>query len=157
MQELELGKWILPQPEDKKEYVPIPRLARTVPFGYRKDENDDNWLIPIPLELEALEKAKVYVKQYAVRKVAIWLTKVTGREISHVGLSKRLKNEQSHKRKSSTYRKLADRYEEALKKAEEYEKRTGTGQNSFFTTDRYGAIRNSFSNNSGDSTTSTGS
>jgi len=59
MQELELGKWILPQPEDKKEYVPIPRLARTVPFGYKKDENDDSWLIPIPQELEALEKAKL--------------------------------------------------------------------------------------------------
>lgn len=151
MQELELGKWILPQPEDKKEYVSIPRLARTIPFGYKKDENDDNWLIPIPQELEALEKAKLYVKQYAVRKVAIWLTKVTGREISHVGLSKRLKNEQSHKRKSSTYRKLADRYEEALKKAEEYEKRTGTGQESFFTSDRYGAIKNTFSDSSNNS------
>jgi len=149
MQELELGKWILPQPQDKKEYVPIPRLARTIPFGYKKDENDDSWLIPIPQELEALEKAKLYVKQYAVRKVAIWLTKVTGREISHVGLSKRLKNEQSHKRKSSTYRKLADRYEEALKKAEEYEKRTGTGQESFFTSDRYGAIRDTFSDSNG--------
>jgi hypothetical protein len=145
MEELELGKWILPQPADKKEYVPIPRLARTVPFGYKKDETDDGWLIPIPLELEALEKAKQYVKQYAVRKVAVWLTKVTGREISHVGLSKRLKNEQSHKRKSSTYRKLADRYEEALKKAHEYEKRTGTGQDSFFTSDRYGAIADTFS------------
>jgi hypothetical protein len=157
MEELELGKWILPQPADKKEYVPIPRLARTVPFGYKKDENDDGWLIPIPLELEALEKAKQYVKQYAVRKVAVWLTKVTGREISHVGLSKRLKNEQSHKRKSSTYRKLADRYEEALKKAEEYEKRTGTGQDSFFASDRYGAIRSSFSDTTTSSSTSAGS
>lgn len=157
MEELGLGKWILPQPTDKKEYVPIPRLGRTIPFGYKKDEADDGWLIPIPFELEALEKAKHYVKQYAVRKVAAWLTTVTGREISHVGLSKRLKNEQSHKRKSSTYRKLADRYEEALKKAEEYEKRTGTGQDSFFTTDRYGAIRNSFSDNASDSATGSGS
>jgi hypothetical protein len=147
MEELGLGKWILPQPLDNKEYVPIPRLGRTIPFGYKKSEAEDGWLLPIPLELEALEKAKQYSKQYSIRKVAAWLTTVTGREISHVGLSKRLKNEQSHKRKSSTYRKLAERYEEALKKAEEYEKRTGTAQDSFFTSDRYGAIKSTFDNN----------
>ena len=146
--DLGLGVFILPQPTDTKEYVKIPRLSRTIPFGYVVDSEDDGWLQPVSLELEALEKAKKYLKQYSSRQVAAWLTTVTGREISHVGLMKRVKSEQSQKRKSSTYRKLADRYEEALKKAEEYEKRTGTGQDSFFTTDRYGAIRNSFSNTS---------
>lgn len=148
MEELGLGKWILPQPKDTKEYVSIPRLARTIPFGYKIDEEDDGWLKPIPLELEALEKAKKHINQYSARQVAAWLMTVTGREISHVGLSKRIKNEQSHKRKSSTYRKLAERYEEALKKAEEYEKRTGTGQDTFFDSDRYSRIRDTFTTDS---------
>jgi hypothetical protein len=142
--DLGLGVFILPQPKDTKEYVKIPRLARTIPFGYSLDEEDDGWLVPIPLEIEALEKAKKYLKQYSYRQVAAWLTTVTGREISHVGLMKRIKSEQSQRRKSSTYRKLADRYEEALKKAEEYEKRTGTGQDSFFDSDRYSRVRDSF-------------
>ena len=142
--DLGLGVFILPQPTDTKEYVKIPRLARTVPYGYALDENDSGWLVPIPLEIEALDKAKKYLKQYSYRQVAAWLTTVTGREISHVGLMKRVKSEQSQKRKSSTYRKLADRYEEALKKAEEYEKRTGTGQDSFFDSDRYSRVRDSF-------------
>ena len=104
-----LGIFILPQPKDTKEYVKIPRLGRTIPFGYVIDETDDGWLVPVPLELEALEKAKKHLKQYSLRQVSAWLTTVTGREISHVGLMKRIKSEQSQRRKSSTYRKLADR------------------------------------------------
>ena len=37
-----LGKWTLPQPTDMKEeeeWVAIPKIARTVPFGYVVDEN----------------------------------------------------------------------------------------------------------------------
>lgn len=142
--DLGLGVFILPQPTNSKEYVNIPRLGRTIPYGYSVDEANPGWLVPIPLELEAIEKAKKYLKQYSYRQVAAWLTTVTGREISHVGLMKRVKSEQSQKRKSSTYRKLADRYEEALKKAEEYEKRTGTGQDNFFDSDRYARVRDSF-------------
>ena len=38
-----LGKWKLPQPtdlkdEDQKEWIQIPRIARTVPFGYKVNE-----------------------------------------------------------------------------------------------------------------------
>lgn len=139
-----LGTFILPQPESKVEYVKIPRLARTIPFGYKVDEEDDGWLQPVAIELDALEKAKKYLKQYSSRQVAAWLTNVTGREISHVGLLKRIKNEQSHKRKSSTYRKLAEGYEKALKKAQEYEERTGTKDGSFFNSDRYIELSKSF-------------
>jgi hypothetical protein len=139
-----LGVFVLPQPAESTEYVKIPRLARTVPFGYKVDEEDEGWLQPVPLELEALEKAKKYLKQYSSRQVSAWLTTVTGREISHVGLLKRVKNEQSHKRKSSTYRKLADGYEKALKKAEEYEERLGTKDGSFFDSDRYVKLRQLF-------------
>lgn len=139
-----LGVFVLPQPTESTEYVKIPRLARTIPFGYIVDSEDEGWLQPVPLELEALEKAKKYLKQYSSRQVAAWLTTVTGREISHVGLLKRIKNEQSHKRKSSTYRKLADGYEKALKKAEEYEERLGTKDGSFFDSDRYVKLKQLF-------------
>lgn len=143
-----LGVFVLPQPDVTVEYVKIPRLSRTIPFGYVVDSEDDGWLDPVPLELEALEKAKKYLKQYSSRQVAAWITTVTGREISHVGLLKRIKNEQSHKRKSSTYRKLAEGYEKALKKAQEYEERTGTKDGSFFHSDRYVKLRESFTTGS---------
>lgn len=139
-----LGVFVLPQPDVTVEYVKIPRLSRTIPYGYVVDNEDDGWLVPVALELEALEKAKKYLKQYSSRQVAAWITTVTGREISHVGLLKRIKNEQSHKRKSSTYRKLAEGYEKALKKAQEYEERTGTKDGSFFDSDRYVKLRESF-------------
>jgi len=139
-----LGVFVLPQPTSKEEYVKIPRLSRTIPFGYVVDSEDDGWLQPVALELDALEKAKKYLKQYSSRQVAAWLTNVTGREISHVGLLKRIKNEQSHKRKSSTYRKLAEGYEKALKKAQEYEERLGTKDGSFFDSDRFVQLRQHF-------------
>ena len=56
-----LGKWKLPQPTDLKEdneWVPIPRVARTVPFGYELDPEDDGILLPISLELDMLEEAR---------------------------------------------------------------------------------------------------
>lgn len=143
MNDLAIGKWILPQP-DPKNYVPIPRLSRFIPFGYKVDEENDGWFQPIPLELEALEKAKQYLKQYSSRQVAAWLTKVTGREISHVGLLKRIKNEQVHRRKSNTYRQLARRYQEALEKAEEWEKSLGNAQATYFDSDEYRRIKEQF-------------
>jgi hypothetical protein len=143
---LNVGIWILPKPDPKKNYVKIPRLSRFVPYGYKVDEEDPEWFAPIPLELEALEKAKQYLKQYSLRQVAAWLTKVTGREISHVGLMKRIKSEQSQRRKTSAYRQLARRYKEALEKAEEFEKRIGTAQeDNYFATDEYRRVSDTFS------------
>ena len=37
-----IGKWKLPQPTDIKEqneWIQIPRIARTVPFGYKQNED----------------------------------------------------------------------------------------------------------------------
>jgi hypothetical protein len=145
-----LGAWVLPQPIDTTTYVSIPKIGRTIPFGY-KEGVDEGWLDPIPNELEALEKAKKHLKQYSSRDVSAWLTKLTGRTISHVGLLKRIKDEQSRKRKSATYRKLAKRYEEALRKAEEYEKRIGGKEDDkYFSTDKYKNIRASFGELSSD-------
>ncbi len=118
-------KWILAQPEDVIEdddFLPIPRIARTVPFGYEEDPNDPDMLLPIPRELRALEKAKEYLQQYSYREVANWLTKQTGRSISHMGLKKRIDSEQSHKRRSATLREWARRYETAISQAEKLER-----------------------------------
>ena len=84
-----LGKWKLPQPTDLKsdnEWMPIPRIARTIPFGYQADPEDNNMLLPVSVELDLLEKARDYTKQFSYREVANWLTKNSGRTISHVGL-----------------------------------------------------------------------
>ena len=124
-----LGKWELPQPTDIKEeneWISIPRIARTIPFGYVKDENDPYILNPVEKELDKLEIARIYIKQYSYREVANWLTTQTGRYISHVGLRKRLKNEQRRKNKIRSLRKWAEYAEKAISKAKEIEEtRTG--------------------------------
>ena len=127
------GQWKLPQPTDIKEdneWVPIPRISRTVPFGYELDPNDSFILLPIELELDMLEKAKKYLKQYSYREVANWLTTNTGRQISHVGLMKRLDNERRRKNKAGSLRKWADYAKKAVAKAEEIERtRLGAKEN----------------------------
>ena len=108
-----LGKWKLPQPtdlkdEDEKEWIQIPRIARTVPFGYKINEDDRELLDPIPYELEALELARRHVKQYSLRQVANWLTTKTGRQISHIGFSKRLLHERLLKNKARTLKRWSE-------------------------------------------------
>ena len=124
-----LGKWQLPQPTDlkeDKEWIQIPRIARIVPFGYKVNEEDSNLLDPIPFELEAIEVARQYVKQYSYRQVANWLTTKTGRDISHVGLRKRLINERQRKNKARTLKSWTEWAEKAIQKAKAYEEeRTG--------------------------------
>jgi|TARA_R110000751_G_scaffold15605_1_gene50412 hypothetical protein len=124
-----IGSWKLPQPTDLKEedeWTQIPRIARTVPFGYKKSEGDSYILEPIQNELDKLEMARKYINQYSYREVSNWLTKQTGRYISHVGLRKRLSNEQHRKNKARSLRKWADYAEKARLKAKEIEEqRTG--------------------------------
>ena len=121
-----LGKWKLPQPtdvkdEEGKEWSKIPRISRIIPFGYEKDIEDPDVLNPIPLELEAIEMARKYVKQYSFRQVANWLTQKTGREISHVGLRKRLMHEQQRKNQARTLRKWSEYAQKAIEKAKAVE------------------------------------
>ena len=126
-----LGKWKLPQPTDlkddeQKEWIPIPRIARIVPFGYKVNKEDNDLLDPIPYELEALELARKYINQYSYRQVANWLTKKTGRDISHVGLRKRLMHERQRKNQARTLRKWSEYAEKAIQKAKSIqEERTG--------------------------------
>ena len=122
-----LGSWKLPQPtdlkdEEQKEWVQIPRIARIVPFGYKLNEEVQDLLDPIPYELEAIELARKYTKQYSYREIANWLTKKTGREISHVGLRKRLMHEQQRKNKARTLRKWSEYAQKAIEKAKAIEK-----------------------------------
>jgi hypothetical protein len=124
-----LKQWKLPQPTDIKEdneWVPIPRISRTIPFGYDIDPDDPDVLLPNEYQLDMLEKAQQYLKQYSYREVANWLTRNTGREISHVGLKKRLDNERRRKNKAGSLRRWADYAKKAIAKAEELEaKRLG--------------------------------
>ena len=118
------GEWKLPQPTDIKEdekWISIPRIARTVPFGYKLDENDSDILRPIPEQLDALEQARRYIKQYSYREVSNWLSTRTERYISHVGLRKRLAHEQHRKRQITSLRKWAEYAKTAIEKAKELE------------------------------------
>jgi len=119
------GYFKLPQPTDIKDdegdYVPVPRIARTIPYGYKKSDEDPDILEPIVLELAALELAREHIKQYSYRKVAEWLYTKTGRYISHNGLRKRLLHERSRKNKAATLRKWAEYAKTAIEKAEAIE------------------------------------
>ena len=120
--------WKLTMTEETDEgfnWQPVVRIGRTVPFGYEKDPTDLDILQPVVEELELLERAKKYLKQYSYRDVANWLSEQSGRYISHVGLMKRVKLEQKRKRQASNQRYLAERYKEALQKAERLEERIG--------------------------------
>ena len=132
MRNRSLGTWKLPQPTDLKddnEWMPIPRIARTVPFGYELDPEDINLLKPVKIELDLLEQARRYVKQYSYRQVANWLSKNSGRDISHVGLMKRLKNERKRQNQAISLRRWADYAQNAIQQAEEIEEsRTGAKQ-----------------------------
>ena len=116
--------WKLPKPEETEDgynWKPVVRVGRTIPFGYKQSEDDKDLLLPIVEELELLEKAKKFIRQYSYRQVANWLSTQSGRSISHVGLIKRIKIEQKRKTEASTQRYLAQRYKEALQKAEDLE------------------------------------
>lgn len=128
-----IGKWKLPQPTDIKEenvWVQIPRIARTVPFGYKQSEEDPDILDPIPTELDLLEKARAYTNQYSYREVSNWLSTNSGRYISHVGLRKRLQNERQRKNQAKIIRQWAEYAEKAIAKAKVLEEeRTGSKAN----------------------------
>ena len=125
----DLGYFKMPDPvglKDDNEWLEIPRISKTIPFGYTEHKTDDKLLIPIIEELEALELAKEYLNEYSYREVAGWLSERTGREISHVGLRKRIQTEKQRKSKATTYKTWLKQYESTLQKLEEIEsKRTG--------------------------------
>ena len=121
---IDLGFWELPRPlkgKEKEWHVVARATNHQIPFGYRVHPDNDRLLEPIPEELEALEVAKRHLKQYSYREVAIWLSKTTGRYISHMGLHKRIKIEQKRKKSATIKRKLARRLEETLSQIKKLE------------------------------------
>ena len=123
--------WKLPVPEETEDgfdWQPVVRVGRVIPFGYEQDVNDKDILLPIVEELNLLEKAKKYLKQYSYRDVANWLSEQSGRYISYVGLRHRVKLEEKRKREASNQRYLAKRYKEALEKAEKIEASSFSGR-----------------------------
>ena len=125
----DIGYFKMPDPvglKDDNEWLEIPRISRTIPFGYTVHNEDEDILVPIIEELEALELAKDYLKEYSYREVAGWLSGRTGREISHIGLRKRVQTEKKRKSKATTYKTWLKNYQKALEKLEEIEsKRIG--------------------------------
>lgn len=103
------------------EWKPIPRISRTVPFGYKINPEDGSELLPVIEELEALDRAKKFVGRYSYRVLATWLTELTGRFISHEGLRKRLLIERARRNKITALKKWADKYREAEEKVRKYE------------------------------------
>ena len=124
-----VGYFKMPDPvglKDDNEWLMIPKISRTIPFGYKAHEQDEDILVPIIEELEALELAKEYLREYSYREVAGWLSDRTGREISHIGLRKRIQKEKQRKSKAATYKVWLKNYKKALEKLEEIEsKRIG--------------------------------
>lgn len=120
--------WPLPSPEVEpyREYLPIVRATHLgVPFGYQEDPEDPSILLPIPEELEALDKAKEFLKKYSYRAVAYWLSRETEKYISPRGLKERIDREKRYKSTASIYEYYAKRYKEAMEKAEKYKGRVG--------------------------------
>lgn len=109
-----------------KAWVPLPRLGRTVPYGYKVSDNDPEVLEPIIFELEALERAKEYrAKKHSYHKIAVWLSQVTGRSITAEGLRKRLEIDSQRRRKAQTLANWARKYKEALEAAKALDERLG--------------------------------
>jgi hypothetical protein len=106
------------------EWKPIPRVSKQIPFGYKVSEEDPDTLLPIELELEALEKAKLYKDRgHSLRDIANWIEQVTGRKISHSGLDKRIKSDSKRRARAKTLRIWASRYKEAIQKAYDWDQK----------------------------------
>ena len=109
-----------------KAWKPIPRVARTIPFGYAVDDAEPDLLMPVLFELEALEQAKKHLKNgFSLRVVAKWLTETTGRPISHAGLQKRVDIDRHRGRKAASLKIWAKSVEAAIEKAKSLEERIG--------------------------------
>ena len=67
-----------------------PRVAKTIPFGYKLCETDDKILDPVPKEQAVIEKAKEYytTKAASIRELIAWVEENTGRRLTPRGFVK---------------------------------------------------------------------
>ena len=79
----------------------IKKRVKTIPFGFKQSE-EVGYLDSIPTELQALDEAKNYLKTCSYREVSQWVHRKTGRYISHVGLRKRIKNDNAPEAQKET-------------------------------------------------------
>jgi hypothetical protein len=118
--------WVLPAPpKPNQEWLPVVRIGRHVPFGYKQDPDDENLLTPVEKELILLEEAKKHLKRYSLREVANWLSRESGRTISHEGLRKRLAIESKRQREAANARLYAEKAKAAAEKASRISSRIG--------------------------------
>ena len=99
----------------EKVWTPVARRGSVVPWGYIQDEEDSYILQPVPEQLELLDLAKKYLKEYSYREIAHWISTTSGRYISHVGLRQRIKIES----KRETASRAAERLEKEAKEVAE--------------------------------------
>jgi len=68
----------------------IRRSSSTIPFGYELDEENTEWLNPIPEQIEELDKMITMIndRTLSLREASLFLEHKTGRFISHMGLKK---------------------------------------------------------------------
>ena len=98
-------------------------MSKKIPFGYELHPDNEKLLLPIKIQLEALELAKRHLKQYSYRAVAHWLSKETDRYISWQGLKKRVEVEHKRRKAATIKRKLAQWLEETIEEIEKLETR----------------------------------
>ena len=65
----------------------VKRKSMVVPFGWAKLAENPNYIVPVPKELEAIEKAVAYrdTGEYSWLELASWMHKITGRKLSPMG------------------------------------------------------------------------
>ena len=119
--------WKLPKPPDVNypDWQPVVRLSKDVPWGYERDPNDPLILLPIPRELNQLERGKAFLGQFSLKEVSEWLSTQTGRYISARGLKARIDLEEKNRRRGRTYSLYAKKAAEAARRAKELEMRLG--------------------------------
>ena len=68
----------------------IRRSSSTIPFGYELNEDNTEWLNPIPEQIEELDKMITMIndRTLSLREASLFLEHKTGRFISHMGLKK---------------------------------------------------------------------
>lgn len=63
------------------------RLSSSIPFGWKLDETDPKFIVPIPEELELLKQAHKYLDEGCTQEEAtLWLIHKSGRHITRRGL-----------------------------------------------------------------------
>jgi coenzyme F420-reducing hydrogenase alpha subunit len=95
----------------------------TVPWGYRQNKYDQQLLDPIDEQLDLYEEGKKLVRKgCSLRDVAQWMSAATGRKISHVGLQKKIQDEESKKKSKAAkiaWERRRARIEEAERKLDD--------------------------------------